>query len=243
MIWHGSSEQEDSNSNIDLDELVLVAKQVGHALRERQSRLCIKEAIDKFRIPRRQEFKTEGEYKSAVIGVTKRMEPVARMSLRGPFATEGVSVVLQADTRSLAVSLTPPVTGGRTQIDGLLFAVHQLSDVAVHGECPWRQLVERFPLCPAHAADEKKQGYEPDGAEVHEAQRRKLAAEFLITSAPARIRGLLAAAIREPKARPWPMCPPPFACPILDGWAKKYDTAQHTYLQFVQQQQQQRQQR
>ena len=94
-------------------------------------------------------------------------------------------------------------------------------------------------MCPAHAADTKKQVYVPEGVEEHAAKRRRLAAEYLVSPAPPRIRALLAAALADPVHRPWLLCPPPFACTALDNWAREHRRPQHAHLLMLQHLQQQ----
>ena len=50
MVWHGSSKQEDSVSDFDLEELVRVASQVDHALQQRKSRLYMRQSIDQLQL-------------------------------------------------------------------------------------------------------------------------------------------------------------------------------------------------
>ena len=114
--------------------------------------------------------------------------------------------------------------GQRAPIDGLLMAVHPLSDTAVVRDCPERGRDERLTLCTPEAGGLTR--CSEDEAPAMEERRRRRAAEYLVTPAPARIREVFVTALANPRDFPWPTCAPPCPCVVLDGWRQKAD-AQH----------------
>ena len=65
-------------------------------LGERHTRQAV-DALRRFKAPRRRDIGSPGQYNTAIASLLRRMEPIARLSLKGPFAKEEVKAELLED--------------------------------------------------------------------------------------------------------------------------------------------------
>ena len=160
-----------------------------------------------------------GALNTARASLRRRMEPVARTSLKGPFAKEEVAAEVGDTGIHLRAREHPNQSGQRAPIDGLLMAVHPLPETAVLRECPGREREDKLTLCTPEPG--KLARCSDEDIPAMEECRRNRAAGYLVTPAPAKVQELFVQARIEPLSTPWPTCAPPCHCDILEGWRRR----------------------
>ena len=173
-------------------------------------------ALNLHPVPRRHEVGgSKGACNTARASIRRRMEPVARTSLKGPFAKEEVAVEVSPSGIHLRARGVPNQPGQRAPIDGLLMAVHPLSETAVLRECQGREREEKLTLCTPEPG--KLARCSEEEIPAMEERRRSRAAGYLVTPAPAKVRDLFVQALLDPRSEPWPVCAPPCHCATLEA--------------------------